>query len=114
MKSEFISPVSHEPCTPLTSIKGYVDLVLDREAGAINDTQQEFLQVVRANSDRLIALINDPLDLSRIEAGRVTLNRISVDLAALVHEATVSMRTQLEANRAARPSRRAGRAARLS
>ena len=39
MKSEFISPVSHEPCTPLTSIKGYVDLVLDREAGAINDTQ---------------------------------------------------------------------------
>jgi len=74
MKNEFVSTVSHELRTPLTSIKGYVDLILDGDAGEINDIQKEFLTIVKSNSDRLVALINDMLDISRIESGRVVLN----------------------------------------
>ncbi|MDZ4169399.1 MAG: response regulator [Coriobacteriia bacterium] len=73
MKNEFVSMVSHELRTPLTSIKGYVDLIVDGEAGEINDVQREFLQIVQENSDRLVSLINDLLDISRIESGRVHL-----------------------------------------
>jgi DNA-binding response OmpR family regulator len=73
MKNEFVSTVSHELRTPLTSIKGYVDLILDGDAGEINDIQREFLGIVKENSDRLVELINEMLDISRIESGRVHL-----------------------------------------
>jgi signal transduction histidine kinase/CheY-like chemotaxis protein/PAS domain-containing protein len=73
MKNEFVSTVSHELRTPLTSIKGYVDLILDGDAGDINDIQREFLSIVQENSDRLVDLINDMLDISRIESGRIHL-----------------------------------------
>ena len=73
MKNEFVSTVSHELRTPLTSIKGYVDLILDGDAGEVNEIQREFLSIVKENSDRLVELINDMLDISRIESGRVHL-----------------------------------------
>ncbi|HET6350596.1 MAG TPA: response regulator [Coriobacteriia bacterium] len=73
MKNEFVSTVSHELRTPLTSIKGYVDLILDGDAGDINEIQREFLAIVKENSDRLVELINDMLDISRIESGRIHL-----------------------------------------
>lgn len=73
MKNEFVSTVSHELRTPLTSIKGYVDLILDGEAGEINEIQREFLSIVKENADRLVDLINDMLDISRIESGRIHL-----------------------------------------
>jgi signal transduction histidine kinase/DNA-binding response OmpR family regulator len=73
MKNEFVSTVSHELRTPLTSIKGYVDLILDGDAGEINEIQREFLGIVKENSDRLVELINEMLDISRIESGRVHL-----------------------------------------
>ncbi|MDI6843255.1 MAG: response regulator [Anaerosomatales bacterium] len=73
MKNEFVSTVSHELRTPLTSIKGYVDLILDGEAGEINEIQREFLSIVKENADRLVELINDMLDISRIESGRIHL-----------------------------------------
>jgi signal transduction histidine kinase/CheY-like chemotaxis protein len=73
MKNEFVSTVSHELRTPLTSIKGYVDLIVDGDAGEINDVQREFLSIVQENSDRLVELINDMLDISRIESGRIHL-----------------------------------------
>ncbi|MBW6468758.1 MAG: response regulator [Coriobacteriia bacterium] len=73
MKNEFVSMVSHELRTPLTSIKGYVDLILDEDAGEINEMQREFLGIVQENSNRLVSLINDILDISRIESGRVHL-----------------------------------------
>ena len=73
MKNEFVSTVSHELRTPLTSIKGYVDLILDGSAGEVSEIQQEFLGIVKENSDRLVELINEMLDISRIESGRVHL-----------------------------------------
>jgi signal transduction histidine kinase len=86
LKSDFVSTVSHELRTPMTSIRGYVQLLLLETAGALNDDQRSFLEVVKSNVDRLGQLVNDLLDLSRLEAGRVSLNIQEVDLAALLAE----------------------------
>jgi PAS domain S-box-containing protein len=70
-KSEFVSNVSHELRTPMTAIKGYTDLLHAGAVGSINDDQERFLGIIRNNADRLTALINDLLDISRMETGRV-------------------------------------------
>lgn len=91
MKTEFISTVSHELRTPLTSIKGYVDLILDGEAGEINEIQSEFLEIVKQNNDRLVELINDLLDVSRMESGRVKMEKEPLWLPEIIREAVVSI-----------------------
>ena len=96
MKTEFVSTVSHELRTPLTSIKGYVDLVVDGEAGEINETQRGFLGIVQSNTDRLVGLINDLLDISRIESGRLQLNITALALDPVIAEVAVSLRNQIE------------------
>jgi len=96
MKTEFVSMVSHELRTPLTSIKGYVDLVVDGKAGEINETQREFLGIVQSNTDRLVALINDLLDVSRIESGKIHLNITVVPIDGLIREVATSLRNQIE------------------
>lgn len=91
MKTEFISTVSHELRTPLTSIKGYVDLILDGEAGEINEIQREFLEIVKQNNDRLVELINDLLDVSRMESGRVKMEKAPLSLPEIVKVAVTSI-----------------------
>jgi len=95
IKTEFISIVSHELRTPLTSIKGYVDLVLDGDAGEINELQQEFLEVVQQDTNRLAALISDLLDVSRIESGKLTLQLQILEIGELIARVVASLRTQL-------------------
>ena len=95
MKNEFVSTVSHELRTPLTSIKGYVDLILDGSAGEVSEIQAEFLGIVKENSDRLVELINEMLDISRIESGRVHLKIEPFDLAESVHGAVDTFRAML-------------------
>ncbi len=80
LKSEFVATVSHELRTPMTSIKGYVDLLLMGAAGALSENQSHFLDIVRSNTERLSVLVNDLLDISRIEAGRVSLSLQAIDL----------------------------------
>ena len=92
MKNEFVSTVSHELRTPLTSIKGYVDLILDGDAGEINEIQREFLGIVKENSDRLVELINEMLDISRIESGRVHLKIEPMNIADSVAGAVDTFR----------------------
>ena len=99
MKSEFVSLVSHELRTPLTSIKGYIDLLMDGDAGELNEEQLEYLGIAKNNADRLVALINDLLDVSRIESGKVELQRTVVDLDRLIQNAASSLRPQIEAKR---------------
>ncbi len=96
-KSEFVSTVSHELRTPLTSIKGYTDLLYARAVGPVNEGQERFLAIIKSNADRLTALINDLLDISRIETGRVGLKIELVDLVGVIHEVTDSMRGQITA-----------------
>ena len=92
MKNEFVSTVSHELRTPLTSIKGYIDLILENEAGEINEIQREFLSIVKENSDRLVELINDMLDISRIESGRIVLKIQPLDVAERIEGAANTFR----------------------
>lgn len=70
-KSEFISAVSHELRTPLTSIKGYASILMTGKVGDIPDTVKDRLGKINNHSDNLVKLINDLLDISRIESGRV-------------------------------------------
>jgi len=70
-KSEFVSTVSHELRTPMTSIKGYVDLLLMGSVGELSEQQEHFLSIIRNNANRLTELVNDLLDISRIETGRM-------------------------------------------
>lgn len=86
LKSEFVATVSHELRTPMTSVKGYVEMMLMETVGAINDDQRRFLQVIKTNIDRLGGLVNDLLDISRIESGRVQLTLEPVDLLTMVRE----------------------------
>lgn len=96
MKNEFVSTVSHELRTPLTSIKGYIDLILEGEAGEINEIQREFLNTVKQNNDRLVALINDLLDISRIESGRVHLRIKPVNFYEIVDETVNTFKTLID------------------
>ncbi len=95
MKNEFVSTVSHELRTPLTSIKGYVDLILDGDAGEINEIQQDFLSIVKENSDRLVQLINDMLDISRIESGRIHLKVEPLSITESIEGAVDTFRAVL-------------------
>lgn len=93
-KREFISTVSHELRTPLTSVKGYVDLLMLGTAGPINDMQKSFLQVVKTNGDRLNALVEDLLEISRLENGKVTLKVKELHLRDLIDDIVASLRTE--------------------
>jgi PAS domain S-box-containing protein len=86
LKSEFVATVSHELRTPMTSIKGYVDVLLMGAAGALNDQQTSYLQIVKTNTERLNILVNDLLDVSRIEAGKVTLSIQPLDIGEIAGE----------------------------
>jgi PAS domain S-box-containing protein len=86
MKSDFVSNVSHELRTPLTSIKGSVDNMLDGLTGGLNEKQVRYLSRIKSNTDRLARLINDLLDLSRIESGRIEVRPTKLPLAALAGE----------------------------
>jgi PAS domain S-box-containing protein len=88
MKSEFVATVSHELRTPMTSIKGYADLLLIGAAGSVNDQQGQFLGTIKTNADRLSALVNDLLDISRIDRGIVKLNHQPIDVSEVL-EGTV-------------------------
>lgn len=86
LKSEFVATVSHELRTPMTSIKGYVEILLMGAAGQLSEQQNQFLQIVKINTERLNVLVNDLLDISRIEAGKVDLSFEMLDLSEIAEE----------------------------
>ncbi len=90
LKSDFVSNVSHELRTPLTAIKGSVDNMLDGLTGDLNEKQSRYLVRIKSNADRLARLINDLLDLSRIEAG-IKLKRTNLSLPTVAREVVESL-----------------------
>ncbi len=92
MKSDFVSNVSHELRTPLTAIKGSADNMLDGLTGPLSEKQNRYLVRIKSNADRLSRLINDILDLSKIEAGRIELKPIHLPLFTLIQEVVESLR----------------------
>jgi diguanylate cyclase (GGDEF)-like protein len=89
-KEEFVSIVSHELRTPLTSIGGALDLLLHRFAGDINERQEHYLQLAKGSCDKLNMIIDDLLDLSRFEKGKMMLQMDNLSLLDLVSEATAN------------------------
>jgi signal transduction histidine kinase len=92
VKSDFLLNVSHELRTPLTAIKGSVDNMLDGITGPLSEPQRRYLTRVKTNADRLVRLINDLLDLARIEEGRVQVNPTFFSLSGLASELLETLR----------------------
>ena len=85
-KDEFVSMASHQLRTPLTSVKGYISMVIDGDAGKITDQQKLLLDEAFTSSEKMVNLVNDFLNVSRIQTGKFTLEKTPVDLAKLVDE----------------------------
>jgi signal transduction histidine kinase len=97
LKSEFLTVVSHELQTPLTAIKGALELVMDDDTGQLSRVQRRFLETIERNSSRLVGLVGDLLDLSRLEAGRVELEPQPLDTPSLVRGALAAVSNLFEA-----------------
>lgn len=85
-KDEFISMASHQLRTPLTSVKGYIDMVLEGDAGKITPMQKQLLSQAFESSERMVHLINDFLNVSRLQTGKFMLEQRQTDLAKLVKQ----------------------------
>jgi len=96
LKTEFVTVVTHELRSPLTSIAGYIELLLEGEGREGAEAQREYLRIVKRNADRLLEMINDLLDIARIEAGKLELKRLPLDLGGLIREAVRALRPQIE------------------
>ena len=92
LKSEFLASMSHELRTPLNAIIGFSDLLAEQIAGALSAKQQRFVSHIQQGARHLLALINDILDLSKVEAGRLELNRENVPVAVVLAEVLTSIR----------------------
>lgn len=85
-KDDFVSMASHQLRTPLTSVKGYVSMVLDGDAGKVNDAQRKLLTQAYYSSQRMVYLIADLLNVSRLRTGKFVINNMPVNLAEVVGE----------------------------
>lgn len=90
LKSNFLSMISHELRTPLTTIKGYITFLMTEKAGAINKTQEECLGISAETADLLDRMIEDLLDLSKIESGEFKVNLTATDITKIMDKAILS------------------------
>jgi len=95
-KSDFVSFVAHELKNPMTSIKGYTELLAGAKVGPITEMQANFLTTIRTNVERMSTLVSDLNDNSKIEAGRLRLDFKAMDVAEVVDEVIRSTRRQIE------------------
>ena len=95
-KSDFVSAVSHELRTPLTSIKCYASILLGKTLGEIPDPIKERLEKINSRSDELVHMINELLDISRLESGRVTMKKQSCDLKELAENTLDFLSVQIK------------------
>jgi signal transduction histidine kinase len=98
-KSQFISIASHELKIPLTSIRGYADLIRQGTVGPVTEQQVKFLDTIRDNVDRMSNLVSDLADISRIETGRLKVEISEVSMTNCVTETVLGLRPQIEAKR---------------
>jgi len=97
-KSEFLANMSHELRTPLNAIIGFSEVLTEQMFGAVNDKQMEYLRDIHSSGQHLLTLINDVLDLSKIEAGRMELDLSCFDLGLLLENAMILVRERAQRN----------------
>jgi signal transduction histidine kinase len=91
-KSRFVASMAHELRTPLSAVLGFSELMQVGRAGPMNETQAEYLGIVRSSADHLLLLINDALDLATVEAGQLTLRPEAIDPARVARECADAVR----------------------
>lgn len=96
-KDEFVSMASHQLRTPLTSVKGYISMVLEGDAGKISDMQRHLLNEAFTSSERMVHLINDFLNVSRLQTGKFMVDRRAIDLAKVTGQEVESLKTTASA-----------------
>jgi PAS domain S-box-containing protein len=96
LKDEFVSNVSHELRTPLSIIKEAINLILDKIVGEVNQKQENVLVTAKDNIDRLTRIINELLDISKIEAGKLQLNKDNVDIVSLIKKTVLSFEAKVK------------------
>jgi signal transduction histidine kinase len=97
-KSEFLANMSHELRTPLNAVIGFSEVLLERMFGEVNEKQEEYLQDILSSGKHLLSLINDILDLSKIEAGRMELEALPFDLPAALDNALTLIKERAARN----------------
>ncbi|MGD9158189.1 MAG: ATP-binding protein [Desulfobacteraceae bacterium] len=95
-KSDFLANMSHELRTPLNHIIGFTEIVLEQHFGVINEKQAEYLSDVLSSSNHLLSLINDILDLSKVEAGKLELNKSEIDLQNLLENSLTMIKEKAQ------------------
>ena len=95
-KSEFVSLVSHELKVPMTSIKGYADLMTMGASGPISDKQKQFLSTIQFNVERMKTLVSDLTDISRIESGQLTVEPQEESISVLINRVLESLQNQIK------------------
>jgi PAS domain S-box-containing protein len=99
-KSDFLAKISHEIRTPLNAIIGFAEVMIQERFGPIgNDRYRQYLKDIRTSGDHLLSLLNDLLDLSKIEAGKLELNFTSVDLNDLIQQSVALLQPQANRDR---------------
>ncbi|MDP9311894.1 MAG: GAF domain-containing protein [Chloroflexota bacterium] len=99
LKTEFIGTVSHELRTPMTVIKGYVQLLGMGSMGDLSPMQRQLLDTIKSNAERMTAIINDLLDITKIESGSVELNFRPINILDAIHKAVSGQQTLLESRK---------------
>src|SRR4029453_10438889 len=97
-KSDFLANMSHELRTPLNAIIGFSEVLLERLFGDVNDKQQDYLKDIHSSGRPLLNLINDILDLSKVEAGRMELDLSTFDLPSAISNAMTLIRERAQAH----------------
>ncbi|MBI4974688.1 MAG: response regulator [Candidatus Omnitrophica bacterium] len=96
VKSDFLAVLSHELKAPLINVKGSIDALLKDSYDILNEDQRRFLSIAKNNIERLLRLIDDLLDISKLESGAVSMKRDRLDIANLIRSITASFKPELE------------------
>jgi signal transduction histidine kinase len=95
-RDEFVASLSQDLRTPMTSITGYIDLLLGESVGMIGDMQRKFLQRVKANIERMELMLRDLIGVTAIDAGQFEIKPVQIDLAEIIEDAIIGAKAQLE------------------
>jgi len=94
MKDDFVHSITHDLRSPMTSIRGFVEVLLDGSAGEINEEQKDFLKIIDVSSQKLLGMINNILDVAKLETGKMKLNLTDFDSKEIVERVVKIMEPQ--------------------